>query len=548
MADLTATLADPTDYGNKPGDGPLRQGGRPGGVAVSDADKPSTRSPRSAAQQEGLAVVRTLWGGIEELRRQAGRFLPRAPGEDAANYLSRLNRTAFFNAFRRSVEGLAGLAFSTDPKLGDDVPEVIVEQWENIDNAGTHGDVFCRQLLIDDLIDGHTAVLVEFPRTGGQQNALSEMTGEVRPYWVPIRKHDIMSWRTEVVDGRTVLAQLVVRECTYEPTGAFGEAEVERYRVLFRAPGGIVGWRLLRVTKENTVVVDDEGLYPTQDEIPVAEIVSAGHKSMFDSDPPLLDLAHLNVAHYQMWSDYNWSIHKTCVPFIFGSGIAQARDDNGQPIPLTVGANTAVLVPESGASMGYVSHSGESLGSVKAALDDLKNDMGTLALAMLAPQKRSAETAEAKRLDKATSDSSLSTTVRGLQDGVERALYFHARYLRLDDGGSVEFNRDYEGLMMDAPVMGAFATLVQAGFPPMPVLEALQRGGRIDDDADLEALEMDWLMGMRAKQMAAEAMAEGFAGGNEGEPKEEGEARVDIERDEFGRVARLVKRGRNGTS
>lgn len=509
MAPNPSTLADPTDYGNKPGDGPLRPGGKPGGVPMSEADRPSTRSPRSAVQQDALTVVRTLWGGIEELRRQAQRFLPKAPGEDHANYQSRLNRTAFFNAFRRSVEGLAGLAFRTDPILGDDVPEVIAEQWENIDNAGTHGDVFCRQILVDDLVDGHAAILVEFPDTGGQQNALSEMTGQVRPYWVPIRKPDIMSWRTEVVDGRTVLAQLVVRECTYEATGAFGETEVERFRVFYRMPGGIVGWRLLRETENRQVVVDAEGLYPTQDEIPVAEIISSGQRSMFESDPPLLDLGHLNIAHYQMWSDYNWSIHKTCVPFIFGAGIAQARDDAGNPMPLTVGANTAVLVPESGATMGYVSHSGESLSSVKAALDDLKSDMGALGLAMLAPQKRAAETAESKRLDKATSDSALSVTVRGLQDGIERALYFHARYLRLDDGGSVEFNRDYEGLLMDAPVMGAFATLVQAGFPPMPVLQALQRGGRIADDADLEALEMEWLMGMQAKQAAA---ADGFGG------------------------------------
>ncbi len=53
---------------------------------------------------------------------------------------------------------------------------------------------------------------------------------------------------------------------------------------------------------------------------------------------------------------------------------------------------------------------------------------------------------------------------------------------------------------MDAPVMTAFATLVNAGFPPRPVLDALKEGGRIGPDEDLDALEMEWLAGTAAKE------------------------------------------------
>jgi len=148
----------------------------------------------------------------------------------------------------------------------------------------------------------------------------------------------------------------------------------------------------------------------------------------------------------------------------------------------------------------YVSHDGASLGSCKQALDDLKSDMGTLGLAMLAPQKRAAETAEAKRLDKSTSDAPLAVTARGLQDALEQALQLHARYYGLDSGGAVEVNRDFEGLLMEAPVMQAFAQLVNAGFPPWLVLEELQRGGRIADDADLEGLATEWALGQATNE------------------------------------------------
>jgi len=66
--------------------------------------------------------------------------------------------------------------------------------------------------------------------------------------------------------------------------------------------------------------------------------------------------------------------------------------------------------------------------------------------------------------------------------------------------------------------MGAFAQLVNAGFPVRPVLEALQAGGRISEEADLDALELEWAAGAMAKEEAAaesaaveaEAIAEGL--------------------------------------
>jgi hypothetical protein len=487
-------LPDPTDMGNKPGDGPLRSGGQPGTIRLSTNDLPSTRSKTSKRQQHAVQIMRDLWGGTEAVREAGSTYLPRAPGETSQNYSNRLARSVFFNATRRTIEGLCGLIFRKDPVPGDDVPDQIRDHLENIDNEGTHFDVFCRDLAADALTAGHAAILVEYPKTGGDLTRADEINLNARPYWVPIRKEDIMSWRTIKENGARVLTQLVLRETSMVPDGVFGEKAQTLYRVLYREDG-VVGFRLLAITEQNAIAVVDEGTYTTQTEIPVAEIGTNGSESLFDSTPPLLDLGYLNIAHYQQWSDYAFSIHKTNVPFLFGAGIPESKDENGVPIPLVVGANTSVMSSDSQAKMEYVSHDGAALGSSKAALDDLKSDMGTLGLAMLAPQKRAAETAEAKRLDKSTSDSALSVSARALQDGIENALGFHARYMNLETGGSVTINRDFEGLLMDAPVMSAFAQLVQAGFPPMPVLQALQQGGRIEQDADLEELEAEWMMG-----------------------------------------------------
>jgi hypothetical protein len=499
-----ASLADPRNANNRPGEGPLRSGGQPGSVAVADKDLPSTPSPLAKRQGAALEMVRDLWGGTDQMRERGLVYLPKAPGEDASNYNTRLQRSVLVNYFRRTVEGLVGLIYRKAPKLGEDVPAAIRQHWENIDLAGTHGDVFARELMQDAEVAGHAAILVEYPHTDGTQTAADEMVGGIRPYWVPVRKENILSWRTTVENGQRVLTQVVLRECQYVSDGEYGEKKQEQYRVLYRHEG-VVGWRLLAITENKVVVTVDEGTYPTQAEIPIAEVPTSGSRSLFESDPPLLDIADLNIAHYPQWSDYATSIHMTCVPLLSISGMDQVSNEDAPAV--VAGPNSVLAFNNPAARAEYVSHDGAALSACREALDDLKSDIGALGLAMLSPQKRSAETAEAKRLDKASSDSALAVTARGLQDGLERALGFHAKYLRLPSGGSIQINRDFEGLLMDAPVMMAYSALFGAGFPARVILEALQSGGRIAEDANLEELEMEMTANLAAEQRRAEEAA-----------------------------------------
>jgi uncharacterized protein DUF4055 len=496
---MNLPTTDISDQGNRPGDGPLRPGGQPStGPINRDADLPSTPSATVKKQQPALKLVRDLSAGPEKVRAESTTYLPQGPGEDPANYQVRLKRSVFFNVFGHTVKGLVGQVFRRDPKLNDDVPVVIrgedesdtapkkEGQWENLDLAGTHGDVLVRDLLQDALTTGHAAVLVEFPTTQGVQNHAAELTQVIRPYWVPIQKDNIVSWRTTIEDGHVLLTQLVLRECTMVPDGMFGEKEQTRYRVLYRE-SGVVGFKLLQINADKSVTIVEEGLYPTQDEIPVAEIVTSGRTGLFESTPPLVDLAYLNVAHYQQWSDYATSIHKTCVPIFTTTGL----DTEGQQ--LILGPNSAISLPQ-GCEAAYVSHDGSALNECKVSLDDLKSDMGTVGLSMLSPQKRTAETAQAKRLDKSTEDSALAVTARGLQDGLERALYFHARYLKLDSGGSVTINKQFDQQTMDATMLSAWTSAVaQAGVPPRLMVEAMQVGELIDPDEVVDdiALEME---------------------------------------------------------
>jgi hypothetical protein len=68
----------------------------------------------------------------------------------------------------------------------------------------------------------------------------------------------------------------------------------------------------------------------------------------------------------------------------------------------------------------------------------------------------------------------------------------------------VTINRDYDAELMDAQTMQAYGALATAlGLPTVEVLKMLQRGGRLADDLDLEALALE----MDAARIGAEDAA-----------------------------------------
>ena len=139
------------------------------------------------AMERAWAIIRDTCAGTLHLRDQGSRYLPIEPAEDTRDFEIRRSRAIFFNAVERTLNGLVGMVFRKEPKLGDDVPEAIrgreatettVEgQWENIDPAGAHGSVFCKEIFTDAMRDGHAAILVDMPPL---QPARRDVVGNAR--------------------------------------------------------------------------------------------------------------------------------------------------------------------------------------------------------------------------------------------------------------------------------------------------------------------------------------------------------------------------------
>jgi len=88
---------------------------------------------------------------------------------------------------------------------------------------------------------------------------------------------------------------------------------------------------------------------------------------------------------------------------------------------------------------------------------------------------------------------------RGLENAIEKCLDIHAKYLGLDEGGSIEVNKDFENMNMLPEMLVAYVQAVSnAGLPARVLIQAMQEGGLIGPDVDLDELEAEMMAGQAA--------------------------------------------------
>jgi hypothetical protein len=311
-----------------------------------------------------------------------------------------------------------------------------------------------------------------------------ERNAGLRPYWVIIRAQQILRARGVNIGGRLELARFAYIETSMEADGAFGEREVTRIRDYERTDSGVVCTIYTKQGKENTWT--SEVIPMSISRIPVAPAYS-NRIGFFHAEPPLLDLALENIDHYQTRSDRKSVLHG-CVPTLILSG-TRKQDDTS----LRIGVNSCIEMQDGTGA--YVEPSGSSLTHSREELQDIEQRMAALGLSMLQRQTRSAETAEAKRIDKSESDSQLAAVARGVEDAGEAALGFHTEWVGLPDGGSMEIDKSFISEPMDPQLLQVLVSMVPNSLSLDTLWERMVAGGILGDsfnpEIERERLESD---------------------------------------------------------
>ena len=455
------------------------------------------------------AVVEDLSSGARELRKKGAVYLPVEPAEDAGkDYPIRLSRALLFNAFERTLNGLVGMVFRKEPKLGADVPERIrgreaaegkpkVEGWaENIDLQGAAWTVFAKEVFTDAMRLGHAFIYTDMPPKLPEGATLAdEQAAGRRPYWVSYSAKQALNWRSaqetrpvtlangstiSVPTGRRILQQITFKECSYQPDGVYGEKEVKRYRVL--RPGYWELWEETKTEKGQAFIIAGEG-ESSLSEIPVAVIY--GRKTGYlTSKPPLLDLAEINIGHYQKYSDYSEGL-RMCIPQLCFKGIDPTKSIK------VIGHHTFHVVNKDG-NVWFAEPTGAGLSPQRQDLLDLEDQMARLGLAIIAPNAPQPEkTAQEIRDEALRADSDLATAARSLKDGLEQSLIFTTQYNEpeAESGGSVE-GLEIDQLTLTAQEMQTYSGMQVAGQLSLQTFwDILDRAGRLPENFDAKVEE-----------------------------------------------------------
>lgn len=461
-------------------------------ITKQDNNRADYRSAANLEMAPKIQRVRDVCAGTLHLRSKGTEYLPMEPREESAAYTIRLGKALLVNFTERAINSLVGLVFATDPELSEDVPLVmrgqeavegkpatetepaiaaqpeIEGQLENCDLAGTHWQVFTKELFTDALRDGHAFLMTDMPPAlfEGATKA-DEIAMNRRPYWVKYKADQALNWRT---DSRGRLTQITFEECSVEPDGEYGEMEVKRYRVL--RPGS---WELYRKITDQSgndaLILEDAGLTSLA-EIPVSAVYGRKCKP-FISTPPMLDLSEVNILHYQESSDYRIYLRIASRPILWFRG-----RDKSKPVEV-IGPYSIFDVGDNGEAK-FAETTGAALGAARQDLKDMEEYMGLLGLQMLT-QQAPEKTATEERGDQVRELSELATAAQSLHDCIEQGLMFWAEYLGEPTGGSVKLGVDVVDLTMSDQEMNAYNAMAGTVLSKQTVREILKERGKLSE-------------------------------------------------------------------
>lgn len=441
---------------------------------------PDTPSKAHKLMKPKWEMVCCLLGGTEHMRLAEEKYLPKHRREYSDDYKERLAANVLVNYFEWTLDSLVSKPFSEQPKI-EGVPSEVEKVLDDVDLQGNDVLVFLRNWFREGYGKGFSHVLIDFPRVqpreDGQPRTLEDDRREgLRPYWVHVCPENVIFAHAEVINGVEVLTHVRILE---EETVVDGWEEVTIQRIRVLRPGSVELYRLNPQNKKWEL--EDEWLTGL-DTIPFVTFYANGREDFMVAKPPLLDLAYLNVAHWQSSSDQRNVLTVARFPLLAGSGFSN-EDANG----LEVGPNRLLTTSDPQGKFYYVEHTGAAIAAGQKDLEALEAQMAGYGATFLKAQPGS-QTATARALDSAEAISPLQATTMVFEDAVEQALDFTAKWMKQESGGEVEFNKEFGLTLGDQTGLDVlFKTRQQKDISRKAYLEELKRRALLKGDFDVEA-------------------------------------------------------------
>ena len=412
---------------------------------------------------------RDAYAGQEAVIDRGADYVTPLDTQTPTEYVNYLRRGLFFGATARTVQGMTGASFRRPPAIEPGAAEDLLA---DVTLTDLPFDSLAKQAMREVLIVGRFGLLCDY----------SDLEG--RPYLSPYIAENIINWRIERIDGRSVVTMVALAETGHvvDPGDSFKLTDQHRIRVL-SLEDGIYSVRLYVKVEESTGGTQNryilvEETYPTVagqnlDYIPFI-CMNANTVGLDVDRPPLLDLVDVNLHHWRLSCDYNHGLHYTGLPTPVAAGFPKSNEG------YRIGPGAAWWSESPDAKASFLEFKGEGLGAMRDALVEDEAKMAALGGRLLEKPKHAAEAAAAIRLRTAGDQASLSSITEALDRGLTQALGLLNLWLGvIPDGVEVLLNKDFFGEQMDADQAIKLMQITQAGYMSVENLMFLYDRGEL---------------------------------------------------------------------
>lgn len=410
----------------------------------------------------------------------------------------------------RTVQGLRGLVFRKSPIKN--IPEEMEVYKDNITADGKSLEAFAKDVLFEVVSTNRCGIFVDLPNSSDieEQLTVAEMEARnIRPYVQMYKAEEIINWRTENINNIKITTLVVLEEYVETPLSDMFSYEVyPQYRVLYIDPDDNLYHQKLftYMTDEDkkTALVEKFDVVPKVNNealtyIPFYPVTDKGITWEL-SNPTVLDLVNANISHYKNSANRENALIWTGNPTPYLVGYQATQESSGT---IHLGSTEAIILA-AGGSAGFLEYHGQGLGPLKEIMEEKEEEMALLGGRIIAPEKKSSETAESAAIHKAGEQSVLADIANSISDALTIILNFFAEFMSLDDYVSIELNTDYMPVILDAPtieklsnIIGTYISwdtwiyMLQRGEILPPGVDAKEEAKRINSGVPIDSLKKD---------------------------------------------------------
>lgn len=323
---------------------------------------------------------------------------------------------------------------------------------------------------------------MDFPKIDREavKTKADEKAAGSRPYATMLNPRQVIGWKSKVVKGKVMLTDLRIREVIIIDGDDYGQTKVEQIRHIM--PGKVEIYRRNKGDNgESQWQIHDEW-ETSRDDIPLVTLYTKRTGFMRGS-PPLLNLALLNIKHWQSQSEQDNILHVARVPLLVAYGLADGET-------LTIGSSSATRFDDrQRQGLEYVEHTGAAIEAGKISLEDLENQMRQAGAKLLRAENTSTKSLDQTHEERMQENSPLYTMASSLEDALDNILQIMAEWLGEKEGGNVDVRTelDVSAQTFDAAAATAVQSLRQGGdIRQVDAVRVLQALKFIDPDAKPE--------------------------------------------------------------